>query len=109
MHLTSSSVFSETNERRVCSALSLVVASRFVRRCSCCESSPSSSAGIIAEGPAEGTGASSVDDVAATLVIYLAPKAKPPAVTGAFPEKLQIALRLICDQIWFTFIKKLSD
>jgi hypothetical protein len=75
------------------------VASLFVRRCSCCESSPSSSAGIIAEGPAEGGDLSSVDGVD-TLEMYLAPNANPPAVTGAFPEKLQSKFeKLDCDQI----------
>lgn len=65
-----------------------MVASRFVRRCSCCESSPSSSEEMTAEGPAKGGGISSVED-GTTLGMYLAPNAKPPAVTGAFPEKLQ--------------------
>ena len=65
------------------------MASLFVMRCSCCESSPSSSAGIIAEGPVE-DGVSSSVGVDDTLEMYLAPNAKPPAVTGAFPEKLQL-------------------
>jgi len=43
---------------------------------------------MTAEGPAKGGGISSVED-GTTLGMYLAPNAKPPAVTGAFPEKLQ--------------------
>ena len=86
MPFKSSSDFVATTSLKVCKAFKRVVASRFVRRCNCWESSPSRSDGMMAVG-AELAGTSL--DCAPTWEIYLAPNAKPPLpLVGVLPENL---------------------